>query len=154
MPRLRAPHLDDAMTKFRGPAADSAMPKLRVLLVDDEPSIRLAVRKWFERQGWKVDEAHNGCEACDLLEQVSTGYALVICDVHLPGLNGFAVAARIEEEWPEMLSRFVFSTGDTLDFTADQRRMRESTHVLLKPFEFSELRTLVTRIAHQGETAA
>ncbi len=118
-----------------------------MLLVDDEPAIRLAVRKWFERNGWVVDEADNGTDACALLEAVHTGYGLVICDVHLPGTSGFAVAAMVEAQWPELLSRFVFTTGDNLDFTAEQRLLRERTHVLLKPFEFSELRTLVSAVA-------
>lgn len=119
----------------------------RMLLVEDEPAIRLAVRKWFERNGWVVDEADNGSEACALLDEVHTGYGLVICDVHLPGSSGFAIAAKVEAQWPDMLSRFVFTTGDNLEFTAEQRLLRDRTHVLLKPFEFGELRTLVNVIA-------
>ena len=122
----------------------------RILLIDDEPAIRLAVRKWFERNGWVVDEADNGTDACAMLEAVHMGYSLVICDVHLPGTSGFAIAAKVEESWPELLSRFVFTTGDNLEFTHEQRALRDRTHVLLKPFEFSELRALVGAIAAAG----
>ncbi len=120
-----------------------------MLLVDDEPAIRLAVRKWFERNGWVVDEADNGTDACALLEAVHMGYGLVLCDVHLPGTSGFAIAAKVEAQWPDLLSRFVFTTGDNLEFTAEQRQLRDRTHVLLKPFEFSELRALVGVVASQ-----
>ncbi len=126
----------------------------RVLLVDDEPAIRLALRKWFERNGWQVDEADDGLAACAHLEAVHTGYGLVICDVHLPQLNGVAVAARIERQWPELLPRFVFTTGDDMDFAAEQRALRERTQVLLKPFDFAVLHTLVRDLAPVGETAA
>lgn len=119
------------------------MPKSRVLLVDDEVGIRLALRKWFERNGWDVDEAGDGAAACAHLEHVNTGYALVICDVHLPGVSGLEVATRVEQEWPELLARFVFSTGDDIHFGANHRSLRERTRVLLKPFEFSALHTLV-----------
>ena len=122
----------------------------RLLLVDDEPAIRLAVRKWFERNGWIVDEAANGTDACAMLEAVHMGYSLVICDVHLPGTNGFVIAAKVEAQWPELLSRFVFTTGDNLEFTDEQRGLRDRTHVLLKPFEFSELRALVGEVAAGG----
>jgi DNA-binding response OmpR family regulator len=117
-----------------------------MLLVDDEPAIRLAVRKWFERNGWVVDEADNGTDACALLDAVHMGYGLVICDVHLPGTSGFAIAAKVEAQWPELLARFVFTTGDNLEFTDEQRQLRDRTHVLLKPFEFSELRTLISTV--------
>lgn len=118
----------------------------RVLLVDDEPGIRLALRRWFERHGWAVDEADNGTTACERLDAVHTGYSLVICDVHLPGVSGLDVAHRVQRQWPELLSRFVFSTGDKLEFSADQRQLRDRTHVLLKPFEFSALPLLLAEV--------
>ncbi len=123
------------------------MPKSRVLLVDDEPSIRLALRKWFERNGWDVDEAGDGTSACSQLDAFHTGYGLVICDVHLPGVNGLEIATRVQKQWPSLLSRFVFTTGDNMEFSVEQRALRDSTRVLLKPFEFSELRTLVAELS-------
>ncbi len=118
----------------------------RVLLVDDEPGIRLALRKWFERKGWQVDEADNGTTACECLGDVHTGYALVICDVHLPGVNGMDIAHLVQRQWPELLPRFVFTTGDDLQFSAEQQQLRDRTHVLLKPFDFSVLPTLLTDV--------
>jgi CheY-like chemotaxis protein len=126
----------------------------RVLLVDDEPAIRLALKKWFERHGWAVDEAIDGHSANCQLDAVHTGYGLVICDVHLPGASGLEIATRVQSLWPELLSRFVFSTGDNMEFAPEQRILQERTRVLLKPFEFSSLRTLLNEVAEVGETAA
>lgn len=126
----------------------------RVLLVDDEPGIRLAMRKWFERNGWTVDEADDGHGANVQLDAVHTGYGLIICDVHLPGQNGFAIAARVQQRWPELLDRFVFTTGDYMEFTPEQRGLRDRTRVLLKPFDFAELRTLVSDAPLVGDNAA
>ncbi len=123
------------------------MDSRRVLLVDDEPAIRLALRKWFERNGWVVDEAEDGRTAMSCLDAVHTAYGLVICDVHLPDGCGLEIATRVQGRWPELLTRFVFSTGDNLEFTAEQRSLRDRTHVLLKPFDFSELRALVHTVA-------
>ncbi len=127
------------------------MHKSRVLLVDDEAGIRRALRKWFERNGWDVDEACDGAAACAHLDHVNTGYALIICDVHLPGVSGLEVATRVQHLWPELLARFVFSTGDDIHFGADYPTLRERTHVLLKPFEFSTLHTLVELISPSSE---
>lgn len=130
------------------------MESRRVLLVDDEPAIRLALRKWFERNGWSVDEAENGRVAVSHLDAVHAGYGLVICDVHLPDANGLDIASRVASHWPDLLSRFVFSTGDHLDFTPSQRTLRDRTHVLLKPFDFADLRTLVQSVTTAASPAA
>lgn len=130
------------------------MDNPRVLLVDDEPGIRLAMRKWFERNGWTVDEADDGHGANVQLDAVHTGYALIVCDLHLPGQNGLDVATRVHERWPELLDRFVFTTGDNMEFSHDQRALRERTRVLLKPFDFAELRTLVSDAPFIGDSAA
>ena len=130
------------------------MASRRVLLVDDEPAIRLALRKWFERNGWTVDEADTGCAALAHLDAVHAGYGLVICDVHLPDANGLDIASRVETAWPALLPRFVFSTGDNMEFTPAQRSLRDQTHVLLKPFDFAELRGLVQSVATAASPAA
>ncbi|MCU0617896.1 MAG: response regulator [Gemmatimonadaceae bacterium] len=124
------------------------MDSRRVLLVDDEAGIRLALRKWFERNGWSVDEAGDGDSAVSFLAAQHAGYGLVICDVHLPDTNGVAIATRVEADWPELLTRFVFSTGDHVEFTPAQKTLRERTHILLKPFDFADLRTLVQMVTN------
>jgi CheY-like chemotaxis protein len=130
------------------------MEMQRVLLVDDEPAIRLALRKWFERNGWTVDEADTGRSALSQLDEVHTGYGLVICDLHLPDTTGLDIATRVQARWPRLLPRFVFSTGDNMDFSPEQRSLRDSTHVLLKPFDFAELRTLVYSVAEAPSTTS
>lgn len=126
----------------------------RVLLVDDEPAIRLALSKWFTRQGWTVDEAETGSDAADILRAVNTRLDLVVCDVQLPGCSGLELAALVEAQWPELLSRFVFTTGAHVEFDASHDVIRERTHVLLKPFDFGSLLALVNDVVPMGETAA
>jgi CheY-like chemotaxis protein len=69
-------------------------------------------------------------------------------------VNGLEIATRIQEQWPSLLSRFVFTTGDNMEFSAEQRALRDCTRVLLKPFEFSELRTLVAELSPAVENAS
>lgn len=130
------------------------MSNPRVLLVDDEPAIRLALRKWFERNGWLVDEADDGHSAISCLDATHDGYGLVICDVHLPDTSGLDIASHVEAQWPYLLPRFVFSTGDNMEFSPQHRTLRDRTHVLLKPFDFSELRELVSVVGSAGGPSA
>jgi len=52
----------------------------RVLIVDDEPGIRFALKRWFERQQWLVEEAQDGRQAMQILERetADTAFDLVV----------------------------------------------------------------------------
>ncbi len=67
------------------------MPSL--LLVEDDPSIRMAIELALTRQGHQVATAATGEEALDLWQ--SQRPELVVLDVMLPGLDGFEVCRRI-----------------------------------------------------------
>ena len=78
----------------------------RALLVDDEPVIRQALRRFFVRIGWEVDEAENGTEALrQLLGDDATAlkpreYTVIISDLRMPGVSGMELHARIAEARP------------------------------------------------------
>jgi two-component system alkaline phosphatase synthesis response regulator PhoP len=64
-----------------------------ILLVEDEPTIRTAVRDALRAKGYDVDDTVDGAEAlrrCDLQD-----YDLIVLDVMLPGLDGFEVCKRL-----------------------------------------------------------
>jgi DNA-binding response OmpR family regulator len=123
-------------------------PVRRVLLVDDEPVIRFALRRFFQRQGWSVDEAADGNAALALLLGDGGGptYDVVISDLRMPGLSGMELHARLAHERPELLRRVILSTGDAASPEAAAFLQRSACPVLNKPFELAELRALVTRI--------
>jgi DNA-binding response OmpR family regulator len=68
----------------------------RVLVVDDEYSLRRLLRTYLEKEGFAVIEAENGLDALSLLRLGNVDVALV--DVMLPGLDGFEVVRRIRQE--------------------------------------------------------
>ena len=130
------------------PASAPARPH-RALLVDDEPVIRFALRRFFQRQGWDVDEAADGYAALDLLLDESrrdTPYDVVITDLRMPGLSGIELYARLERERPELLDRLILSTGDAVSPEAAAFLSHSSCPVLNKPFELAELRAMLTRV--------
>jgi DNA-binding response OmpR family regulator len=67
----------------------------RILVVDDEPKIRMIVRGYLEADGFGVLEAADGPEGLRLA--LAEKPDLVVLDVMLPGLDGFAVLRRLRE---------------------------------------------------------
>ena len=150
------------------PGPDAEQPRVtppRVLLIDDESSIRMALRRFFGRMGWEVAEAADGSKALDLLlnsapvgerkSQVSEGeqresYDMVLSDVRMPGLNGIQLHERLKAERPDILPRLVFSTGDiagkeTVEFVRDI-----GCPVIHKPFHLSHLKELAERLSREA----
>lgn len=123
----------------------------RVLIVDDEATIRMALRRFFTRMGWHVEEAANGERALAMLildtrQDDIPRYALVISDLRMPGLSGIELYDRIKQLHPEILRRLVFSTGDTVsEETATFARSTDCV-MLQKPFEFTTLRATIERV--------
>ena len=64
-----------------------------ILVVDDEPDIRFLLRMALERAGFEVEEAAGGEEALTACE--ASPPSLVLLDVNMPRLNGFAVVERL-----------------------------------------------------------
>ena len=128
-----------------------------VLVVDDETTIRIGLCRFFERLGWGVDEATDGDSALELLlssgrEDGVPDFHAVICDVRMPGLDGVGLHERLQHERPDLLSRMIFVTGDSM--SEDVALFLESTWclVLQKPFEFAQLQDLMVRLMDDGAT--
>jgi len=67
-----------------------------VLIVDDHPAFRAGARRLLESDGYEIiGEAVNGAEAIELAAQLSP--ELVVLDVQLPDIDGFAVSARLAQ---------------------------------------------------------
>ncbi len=132
-----------------GMGSGAATRPSTVLLIDDEASVRLALRRWFERQGWSVDEAVDGAQGLALLLAApgEATYGLVLCDLRMPGLSGIELHERLQEQRPEMLGHFVFATGDTASPETAAFLSRVDRPVLEKPFELQQLAAVVEATA-------
>ena len=64
----------------------------RILIVDDEETIRLALRKFLRSRGYEVEIAGSGDQALASLENDS--FSLMLCDVRMPGMTGVQVVPR------------------------------------------------------------
>ena len=73
----------------------------RILVADDEESIRWVLSKSLTKQGYQVDLASNGREAL-LLSRKQT-YDLAVLDIKMPGLSGLELLSKFREECPQAL---------------------------------------------------
>ena len=132
----------------RTPAHTSTVAKTkpRVLIIDDEPSIRAALRRFFSRRGWNVDEAEDGSEGLSLMLSGKNEYAVVISDLKMPGCSGMELHDHVAAVAPEQLDRLIFSTGDVASKDAAEFVQRTRCTVMQKPFELRALEGVVARM--------
>jgi response regulator RpfG family c-di-GMP phosphodiesterase len=80
------------------PAASDPTPKLRLLIVDDEPAICEALARALRPEGHAISAALDGESALALLER--TPVAVVVSDMRMPGMNGAELLGRIASLYP------------------------------------------------------
>jgi PAS domain S-box-containing protein len=128
------------------------LPRLRVLVVEDEPAIARALERLLDMH--RITRAPDGRRALALLE-TSADFDVVLCDLMMPGITGAALYRIVLLRWPELAPRFVFMTGGAV--TPDSREFLDSFpgQVLWKPFTPEVLDECIQRVGrHVAEPRA
>lgn len=124
-----------------------------ILVVDDEPKVRLLLRRCFESEGYKVTEAGSSAEAIGLLKQES--FDLVTLDLNLPDVDGLTLAREIRARSP-MPIIMVTGKGDTIDRVVGLELGADD--YIAKPFHLREVlarvRAVLRRSAGASDAAA
>lgn len=115
------------------------MTKLSVFVVDDEVTIRKAITKALERDGYAVTAVKSIAEARALLRE--SRFDLIISDLQLPDGNGLDLIRDLREQVPEMASIIITAHG-TVE-SAIQATKEGVFHFVTKPFNLDELLSLV-----------
>jgi CheY-like chemotaxis protein len=116
-----------------------------VLVVEDEPAVRAAIRRMLERAGFEVLEACDGNQAVE--EHATTDLDLVVTDVVMPGtLNGADVADQLRATRTALPVLFVTGYGADLLAARGVRVDGTMSAVLHKPFSERELLSAVDTI--------
>jgi CheY-like chemotaxis protein len=124
------------LIKELGPEAHLNEEDQRILVVDDDDSIRLMVERVLRRENYEVDSASDGLEAIEKLAH--NEYATIVLDLMMPRMDGFGVLDYLEEHRPE-LGRAVIVMSANLPAASDAARERNIVRVLPKPFDISDL---------------
>jgi CheY-like chemotaxis protein len=111
----------------------------RILLVDDEPSVREAFRMMLEIDGHTITEATNGAEALDLFSKGQ--FDLVTTDFEMPIMKGNALAVRIKKLAPDQPILMITAYGKELGDTENP-----VDGILNKPFTLDGLRKIIAKL--------
>jgi two-component system cell cycle sensor histidine kinase/response regulator CckA len=103
-----------------------------ILLVEDEPSVRILVRDELRKLGYRVVEAKNGVEACLLATQQAGSLQLLLTDIVMPGMGGRELAQHLSVIKPDLRILFISGYMDDVGIMAGQEEGTSS--FLQKPF--------------------
>lgn len=116
------------------PSASSAPPSLSaVLVIDDDASVRAAVRRFLEREGYEVTESASGREALARLRE-GAAVQLVVTDLKMKDGSGGWLLAQLGYEFPALLPRTLVMSGDAGGTAAAHVVARWHCPILPKPF--------------------
>jgi DNA-binding NtrC family response regulator len=113
---------------------------IRVLVVDDEPMMSDSLRQHLADEDYAVDTAASGTEAIELFD--GGAYHLVICDLHLPDIDGLTLLRHMKDTKPQ--TEVIVITGHDVGVQAAVEAMKAGAfYFVAKPFDFEELLPLI-----------
>lgn len=117
------------------------MKTARILVVDDEASLRRVMQVQLQRQGYETRVAGSADESLQMLE---TGdYHLVLTDLRMPGMSGMELLNEIGKRWPE-ITVIVMTAFGTIENAVEAMRAG-AYHYVTKPVQLAELSLVVDR---------
>ena len=115
-----------------------------ILLVEDEPSVRMLTRIVLERAGYQVLEAANGVEALEAMAATPGSIQLLFTDIVMPeGVSGRELATRLRADNPKL--GVIFTSGYSADIAGRELALQEGQDFLQKPASPDQLLETVRR---------
>jgi DNA-binding response OmpR family regulator len=115
----------------------------RILLTEDDESVRTFVKRALELDGHEIIEAEDGGIALEILNARQGNFDLLLSDIMMPVMDGIALALAVARDYPNLV--ILLMTG-----FADQRERAFGldslvSDVISKPFTLAEIRAAVAR---------
>jgi CheY-like chemotaxis protein len=117
---------------------------LRVLVVDDGPSVGKALRRMLSRHH-PVVATTGAREALELLRQ-GERFDAILCDLMMPEMSGMELYRVLQEQLPAMARRVVFMTGGTFTDAARPFIARVPNPTMDKPFDRDHLQEVLSKV--------
>lgn len=116
----------------------------RILLVEDEDSVRMFTKKALELSGYEVTEAYDGVSGLNLIKNGNIGYDLIITDVMMPEMDGPTLVKEVKKILPDQ--KILFISGYTENNQDLDIEKQKEVYFLNKPFTLEELNLTVKKI--------
>ena len=146
---LEIPYVEAPRTPEPAAAAPTSVERAaprRVLIVDDEPSMRSAMAAFLRSLGHEVIVATGGPDARQLL--ANGGYDAILLDLRMGELGGDVLYRELRARDPEQAARVVFVTGDAQSDAARRFLSEAGRPSLSKPFQLDDLATVIAAVTH------
>ncbi|OLE55951.1 MAG: hypothetical protein AUG51_00775 [Acidobacteria bacterium 13_1_20CM_3_53_8] len=114
-------------------------PSLRVLVVDDEPSVRETLAEMLKHMSHTVMSAESGRAALEILDE--EGFDLVFTDLSMPEMDGWEMAREIRRRWPA--TDIVLVTGYGKATTPPPGEQTLVNGIIGKPFDFDQVTEII-----------
>jgi len=109
-----------------------------ILLVEDDPSLRLSVRTALTQLGYRILEAPTGVKALEVWNQNRDQIGVLLTDLVMPdGMNGKDLAQRLRQENPKL--RAIYMSGYSAEVAGKDFPLEEGVNFLTKPFQIAKL---------------
>ena len=126
------------------------MKKNRILIVDDDHAMRLALSESLESCGYDIGAAENGNEALSLFNKRK--FDLVVTDMKMPGMTGIEVLQGVKKMSPDIPVILITAYG-TVN-TAVEAMKEGAAEFIMKPFSLDDLETVVKNVISTYKTEA
>jgi two-component system nitrogen regulation response regulator GlnG len=121
----------------------------RILVADDEESIRWVLSRALKKQGFTVDLAEDGKQALSMIR--SNRYDLAVLDIKMPGLQGLELLTKVQEEFPETL--VIIMTAESTMENAVAAMKNGAYDYLTKPFDLDALDAIILKAQKAAEVS-
>ena len=115
----------------------------KLLVIDDNKEILNALYDFFSKKKYEVVSASDGLDGLKLLETEKQGFDLIITDLVMPNISGVGLISIIKKKYPDMPVIAITGWGEHPEALATEA---QADRVLEKPFELSELDTLIREL--------
>lgn len=122
---------------------------LTILVIEDDPGMTSGLVRLLRREGHTVAAADDGKVALTLLD--AQRYDVILCDLLMPVLDGPDFYARLRLEYPALVPRVIFFTGDTLNSDSMTFLEQCGRPWLRKPCPIAEVRQAIQQVLEAGE---
>ncbi|HEX2716676.1 MAG TPA: PAS domain S-box protein [Gemmatimonadaceae bacterium] len=141
LPRVEPPPTDGGGDGAPARPSAIAPQRRRILVADDEASIREALRVFLRSLGHHVDVAETGHEAAARLD--GSSYDLILLDLRMPDVAGDVIYESLLKKNPEQAKRVVFVTGNVPGTPALDRVEKTGRPHIAKPFALEDIARLL-----------
>jgi len=117
------------------PTSAAAGERLRILVVDDEASVRVALQRYFASRGHEIETTASGRDALARLREGT--FDAVVVDMRMPDLSGEQLYEELRVKDPAHAERVIFTTGQLVDEQVRNFLASTGRPYIPKPFEFT-----------------